>query len=100
MIVAGAVALATIGFAAAQVILVGRVRDLVAAGDRPVAAGLFNIMLYGGGSVGPALAGGLSAVSMPLALSAVAAVAFMGTAVSVLTRLRGAPEATTPPTEP
>jgi len=92
--VAIGVALATIGFAAAQVILVGRVRDLVAPGDRPAAAGLFNFMLYGGSSIGPALAGGLSAVSMPLALSAVAAVAMAGTVVSVITRLRtsaGAP---------
>jgi len=88
--VAAAVVLATIGFAAAQVILVGRVRDLVAPADRGVAAGLFNFMLYGGGSVGPALVGGLSAVSMPLALSAVAALALTGSAVSVLTRLRGA----------
>lgn len=94
VIVATAVALATIGFAAAQVILVGRVRELVAPGDRATAAGLFNFMLYGGGSVGPALAGGLSAVSMPLALSAVAAVALTGTVVSVLTRLRGARNAT------
>jgi len=93
VIVAVAVALATVGFAAAQVILVGRVRDLVAPGDRATAAGLFNFMLYGGGSVGPALAGGLSAVSMPLALSAVASVALTGTVVSVLTRLRGAPDA-------
>ena len=89
VIVAGAVALATVGFAAAQVILVGRVRDLVEPGDRATAAGLFNFMLYGGGSIGPALAGGLSAVSMPLALSAVAAVALTGTVVSALTRLRG-----------
>lgn len=50
VIVAVAVALSTVGFAAAQVILVGRVRDLVAPGDRATAAGLFNFMLYG---VGP-----------------------------------------------
>lgn len=86
--------MATIGFAAAQVILVGRVRELVAPGDRDTAAGLFNFMLYGGGSVGPALAGGLSAVSMPLALSAVVAVALAGTVVSAITRLRGGPGAT------
>lgn len=92
--VAGGVAMATIGFAAAQVILVGRVRDLVAAADRPAAAGLFNFMLYGGGSVGPAVAGGLSAISMPLALSAVALVTLAGTSVSVLTRLPGSPQAT------
>jgi hypothetical protein len=33
------------------------------------AAGLFNVMLYGGSSIGPALAGGLSPVSVPLAFS-------------------------------
>lgn len=87
-IVAGAVAVATIGFAAAQVVLVGRVRDLVAPRDRAVAAGLFNFMLYGGGSIGPAVAGGLSAVSMRLALSAIAAVALVGTATSILNWLR------------
>ncbi|WP_185976193.1 MFS transporter [Mycolicibacterium sp. 018/SC-01/001] len=85
----GGVAMATIGFAAAQVILVGHVRDLVAAADRPAAAGLFNFMLYGGGSVGPAVAGGLSAASLSAALSAVAAVTFAGTAISALTGLRG-----------
>jgi hypothetical protein len=74
---------------------VGRVRDLVARDDRAPAAGLFNFMLYGGGSIGPAIAGGLSAVSMPLALSAVAAVALAGTAVSVLTRLRSSADAAT-----
>ena len=91
--VATAVAMGTIGFAAAQVILVGRVRNLVAPADRATAAGLFNFMLYGGGSGGPALAGGLSAVSMPLAMSAVAAVALVGTTMSVFTRLRGGVEA-------
>lgn len=94
-VVAAGVALATIGFAAAQVILVGRVRDLVAPGDRSTAAGLFNFMLYGGSSIGPALAGGLSGVSMPLALSAVAAVALAGTATSALTRLRSGADAPT-----
>lgn len=88
-IVAGAVAMTTIGFAAAQVILVGHVRNLVAPGDRAVAAGLFSFMLYGGGSLGPAVVGGLSAVSMRLALSAVAAVALAGAALSILTWLRG-----------
>ncbi|MCV7422122.1 MFS transporter [Mycobacterium yunnanensis] len=91
-VVATAVALATVGFAAAQVILVGRVRDLVDPADRATAAGLFNFMLYSGGSIGPALAGGLSAVSMQLALSGVAAVAMAGTVTSVLTRLRARPE--------
>ncbi|MHA3021852.1 MFS transporter [Mycobacterium sp. BMJ-28] len=98
--VAAGVALATIGFAAAQVILVGRVHDLVAPGDRPAAAGLFNFMLYGGSSIGPALAGGLSVVSMPLALSAVAAVALAGAATSVLTRLRSGADAPTATTAP
>jgi len=91
-VVATAVALATIGFAATQVILVGRVRELVAPADRATAAGLFNFMIYGGGSIGPALAGGLSAVSMSLASSGIAAVALSGTVVSVLTRLRAAPD--------
>jgi MFS family permease len=90
VIVAGAVAVATIGFAAAQVVLVGRVRDLVAPSDRGVAAGLFNFLLYGGGAIGPAVVGGLSTVSMRLALSAVAAVALAGTALSVRIWLREA----------
>ncbi|WP_374158377.1 MFS transporter [Mycobacterium sp. G7A2] len=99
--VATGVAMAAVGFAAAQVILVSRVPELVPPGDRAIAEGLFNFMLYGGGAIGPALVGGLSAVSMPLALSAVAALALTGTVVSAVTRLRCDPGTTantaTPP---
>jgi len=82
----GAVALVTAGFAGAQAVLVGLAPSLVLARDRKVALGLFNVLFYGGGAVGPAIVGGLSVASVPLALAVVAALPVLGTALSLLAR--------------
>jgi len=81
-----AMALATAGFAGCQAVLVGLAPRLVPAGERKPALGLFNFMLYGGGAVGPAVVGGLSVVSVPLALTVVATLPILGTALSLLAR--------------
>ena len=82
-----AVALATAGFAGAQAMLVGLVPKLVAKKDGDAAQGLFNFLIYGGSSIGPAAVGSLSsAIPLPVALAIVAAVPVGGMVVSLVLR--------------
>lgn len=81
-----AVALGTIGFTGAQVVLVGLIPQLLSEADRAVGRGLFNFLLYGGGSVGPALVGGLSGISIRVALGSVGALSLLGVGTAVLLR--------------
>jgi MFS family permease len=80
------VALGTVGFAGAQIVLVELIPRLVPDGQQAIAQGLFSFLLFGGGSIGPALIGGLSAFPVHVALAAVAALALLGTALSVTVR--------------
>ena len=81
-----AVALGTSGFAGAQAVLVGLVPELVAGEESKSAQGLFNFLIYGGSSIGPAAVGGLSAISLSVALAIVAALPIVGVAVSLISR--------------
>jgi hypothetical protein len=80
------VALGTVGFAGAQIVLVELIPRLVPDGQQAIAQGLFSFLLFGGGSIGPALIGGLSAFPVHVALAAVAALALLGMALSVTVR--------------
>ncbi|MCW2518499.1 MAG: hypothetical protein JWR46_1118 [Mycobacterium sp.] len=80
------VALGTVGFAGAQIVLVELIPRLVPDGQQAIAQGLFSFLLFGGGSIGPALIGGLSAFPVHVALAAVAALALLGTALSLTVR--------------
>jgi len=81
-----AMALVTIGFAGCQAVLVGLAPRLVPVSERKPALGLFNLVFFGGGAVGPAVVGGLSTVPVPVALAVVAVFPLVGTALSLLTR--------------
>lgn len=89
LLLVAAVALGTVGFAGAQVALIGLVPHLVAEHDRSPAEGLFSFLLYGGSSVGPAAVAGLSAVPVPVALAIVAVLPVAGTIISVTVRPGG-----------
>jgi hypothetical protein len=60
------------------VVLIGLLPQILTESDQAVGQGLFNFMLYGGGSIGPALIGGLSGYPPPIALASVAALPTMG----------------------
>ena len=79
-------ALASAGFAGAQTVLVGLAPGLVDRSERRPALGLFNFLFYGGSAIGPAAAGGLSSVSLPLALVVVAVLPILGAVLSAVTR--------------
>ncbi len=80
-------ALTAASFAAAQTVLFGLVPALVARADQDSALGLFNFLVYGGSSVGPAAVGGLSA-GLPLsdALAVAAALPLLGLGAVLLGR--------------
>lgn len=80
-------ALTAASFAAAQTVLFGLVPALVARADQNSALGLFNFLVYGGSSVGPAVVGGLSA-GLPLsdALAVAAALPLLGLGAVLLGR--------------
>jgi MFS family permease len=80
------VALGTVGFAGAQIVLVRLIPQLVADGDQAIAQGLFSFFLFGGGSIGPALIGGLSGFPISIGLAAVAALASLGMVLSLAMR--------------
>lgn len=68
-------AAATSGFAGAQVALLDRIADLVPAGDRGIAIGVFNLIFVTGGAIGAAFAGAMvDATSLGTAVAACAAV--------------------------
>ncbi|MGW5745514.1 MFS transporter, partial [Amycolatopsis sp. NPDC003861] len=88
-VVAGA-ALTVCGFTGAQTVLVGLAPDLVAAGERDSAQGLFNFMTALGGGIGPAAVAGLSGtVPVPVALAVLGLLPLVGVVLS-LTRRPGA----------
>lgn len=88
-----ALALAICGFAGAQAVLVGLVPRLVRADDEDTAQGLFNFVVYGGASVGPAVVGGLSSViSLTAALGVAAALPVAGGLVSLVWRPQAVPQ--------
>ena len=94
-VVVGA-ALTVCGFAGAQVVLVGLAPELVATRDRDTAQGLLNFMINLGGGIGPAAVAGLSGiVSVPVALTVLAALPLAGLVLS-LTRRPGARSTASP----
>ena len=84
-------ALATAAFAGAQAVLFGLVPALVEARDSERAQGLFDFVVYGGSSIGPAVVGGLSAVlglQGALGLAAVLPVAGIAAALALRRSVR------------
>jgi MFS family permease len=85
-VVVGA-ALTVCGFAGAQAVLVGLAPELVAARDGDAAQGLLNFMIFLGGGIGPAAVAGLSGiVSVPVALTVLAALPLAGFVLSLIRR--------------
>ncbi len=104
--VAGSTALRILGlgltagaFAAAQATLVGYVPRLVPARDADTAQGLFDFVVYGGSSVGPAVVGGLSAstsLSHALLIAAALPCVGIGAAAALSARMRRKPRVQPP----
>ncbi len=76
-------------FAAGQATLIGFVPQLVSANDADTAQGLFDFVVYGGSSVGPAVVGGLSAsTGLSHALLIAAALPCVGVGAALWSRTR------------
>lgn len=89
--------LAAGAFAGGQAVLIGLVPRLVEARDAHTAQGLFDFVIYGGSSVGPALVGGLSsALALDRALLLAAALPAAGVAAALCLRRRLAGAAAPP----
>lgn len=85
------VAATTSGFAGAQVALLDRVSELVAAEDRGVALGTFNLIFVTGGAFGAAVAGGLvDVVGAATATIAIAALPLLAVPLAATATRAGA----------